>query len=243
MSAVAPRPGAALLLDADNISDAQAIDRAMAALQERGLRLTIRRAYGGHEKLSGLKDCLARHGFRALVNHGKGTTDAMLVVDVMDLFHGGSLPEVVALASSDGDFAPLAVRLREAGLWTICFAQRNKAAPEELAKAYDEVLFLDAAAPPAAVREPAAKAPRKAPARKRAPARVEEPADPVRELLAGIAGFEGGRWVELNEAVKRLRDAKLMTKSATSQKFFAKNAPYVELMPDGHPNKLRLRAG
>jgi hypothetical protein len=174
----AQAPGtAALLLDADNISDAPAIDRAVAALQERGLRLTVRRAYGGHEKLAGLKDCLARHGFRALVNHGKGTTDAMLVVDAMDLFHGGSLGAVVALASSDGDFAPLAVRLREAGTWTICFAQRNKAAGDELAKAYDEVIFVDEANTATASRGSRAKAPGEPAARKRRVPRKNPPAD------------------------------------------------------------------
>lgn len=243
MSAAASQPGtAALILDADNISDAAAIDRAMSALQERGLRLTVRRAYGGHEKLSGLKDCLARHGFRALVNHGKGTTDAMLVVDVMDLFHAACLPAVVALASSDGDFAPLAVRLREAGTWVICFAQRNKAAAEELEKCYDEVLFVDGPAHAASPAPAAAKAPRKrAPARKAA-APAAPPPDPVRQLLAGINGFEEGRWIELNEAVKRLRDAKLMGKSASGPRFIAKSAPYVELAPGGQPNRLRLHA-
>lgn len=244
--------GAALILDADNISDSAAIDRAVATLKERGLRLTVRRAYGGHDKLAGLKECLARHGFRALVNHGKGTTDAMLVVDVMDLFHAGTIPSVVALASSDGDFAPLAVRLREAGRWTICFAQVNKAAVDDLEKAYDEVIFVDAPtarapAARAAARAPAArapapaaaKAPRKAAARKKSPPPAP-PADPVRELLSQIPGFDAGRTIELNEAVKRLRDAKLMTRSATSPKFFARH-PFVELIPARQPNKLRLR--
>jgi hypothetical protein len=128
------------------------------------------------------------------------------------------------------------VRLREGGTRTICLAQRMKAAGEELAKVYDEVIFLEGAA------APAVKAPRKTAARKTTAARPRVPADPVRELLAGISGFENGRWIELNEAVKRLRDEKLMTKSTTSQKFFAKNAPYVELAPEGQPNKLRLKA-
>src|SRR4026207_659545 len=70
----------------------------------RGWRVTLRRAYGGHEKLAGMKDCLLRHGVRSLVNHGKGTTDALLGVDAMDLLHEGRLPPVVAIASSDADF-------------------------------------------------------------------------------------------------------------------------------------------
>jgi len=156
---------AAILIDADNISDAATIERGLAHMQEQGWRLTVRRAYGGHEKLSGLKDCLLRHGIRALVNQGKGTTDALLCVDVMDLFHAAELPDIVAIASSDADFAPLAVRLREAGIRVICFAQRAKAAGEELAKVYEQVVYLDDVPAPAAPR----------PARKAAAKKVASP--------------------------------------------------------------------
>lgn len=236
-------PAAALIIDADNISDAPCIERALDHMHEQGWRLTVRRAYGGHEKLAGLKDCLLRHGIRALVNQGKGTTDALLVVDVMDLFHIAELPDIVAIASSDADFAPLAVRLREAGIRVICFAQWGKAAREELAKVYEQVVYVDADDVPAPrQREPAAKVARKAPARKAAPrAKAVEPADPLRELLGEIPGFDHGDAVEMNEVVKRLRDAKLLSKSASGPRFLAKNAPYVDLVPASQPNKVRLK--
>src|SRR5690349_20316429 len=95
--------GAALLVDADNLSPV-AIEHAFRELAHQGLQVTLRRAYGGHEKLAGMKDCLLRHGVRGVVNNGKGTTDALLVVDAMDLLHAGRLPGVVAIASSDADF-------------------------------------------------------------------------------------------------------------------------------------------
>jgi hypothetical protein len=230
---------AALIIDADNISDAVAIERALAHMQEQGWRLTVRRAYGGHEKLAGLKDCLLRHGIRALVNQGRGTTDALLCVDVMDLFHTAELPDIVAIASSDADFAPLAVRLREAGIRVICFAQWGKAAGEELAKVYEQVVYLDAAA--AAAAAPVARPARKAPARKAAKPRPAEPPDPLRAALAALPGFEDRAWVEMNEVVKALRDAKLLSKSASGPRFLAKNAPYVELTPAAQPNKVRLK--
>jgi hypothetical protein len=236
VSTAAPN-AAALIIDADNISDADAIERAVSHMREQAWRLTVRRAYGGHEKLAGLKDCLSRHGIRALVNQGKGTTDALLCVDVMDLFHAAELPDIVAIASSDADFAPLAVRLREAGIHVLCFAQAGKAAGDELAKVYEQVVYLDAQPAPRAARTAAPKKP----ARKASPPKPAPVRDPVHSALASLAGFEDGDWVEMNEAVKALRDAKLLSKSASGPRFLAKNAPYVELTPAAQPNKVRLK--
>jgi hypothetical protein len=224
------------------LTDAASIERAIAAMHAQGWRLTVRRAYGGHEKLAGLKDCLVRHGIRAFVNQGKGTTDALLVVDVMDLLHAGRLPAVAAIVSSDADFAPLAIRLREAGAWVVCFAQQHKAAGEELAKAYDELTYLDAAAPARAAAKAARKTAAKTAAKKAAPVRPAEPDDPVRALLDGLPELAAGHAVELNEVVKALRDAKLLGRSASGPKFLAKHAPYLELSPATQPNKARLKA-
>jgi hypothetical protein len=235
---------AALLVDADNVT-AAAVEHAIERLS-RETRVTVRRAYGGHEKLAGMKDCLLRHGFRAMVNQGKGTTDALLVLDAMDLLHAGALPSRVAIASSDADFAPLALRLRESGRHVICFAHAGKSADAELARCYDELVYVDAVPADPAPAPSSAKAGRKAPARKKAQApaaRGAAPAatpDPVRDVLAGIEGFAQGHWIELNEAVKRLRDAKLLGKSASGPKFLAKNAGYVEMAPGAQPNRLRL---
>jgi hypothetical protein len=223
---------AAMLIDADNLSG-PAVDQAFAHMEQQGWRLTLRRAYGGHDKLAGMRDCLLRHGIRSLVNNGKGTTDALLVVDAMDLLHAGDLPPVVAIASSDADFAPLAVRLRESGAWVVCFAQSGKSADTELARCYDQLVAVEAAAPDTAP-APAARtprAPRKTAARKKAPAPAAPP-DPVRELLETIDGFRDGREIAMNEVVQRLRAAKLMGKSASGPAFLRKNAPYVELSPN-----------
>jgi NYN domain len=132
----------ALLIDADNLSPAS-VKEAFEHLTRLGALVSIRRAYGGLEKLVGIKDVLRRYAVSGFVNHGKGTTDVALVVDAMDLLHHGALPTTVAIGSSDADFAPLAARLREAGMRTICFAQKEKAA-EELPRSYDEVVYVDA---------------------------------------------------------------------------------------------------
>jgi NYN domain len=131
----------ALLIDADNLSSAS-VKEAFEHLNKLGAFVSIRRAYGGLEKFISIKEVLRRYSVSAFVNQGKGTTDVALVVDAMDLLHRGALPATVAVGSSDADFAPLATRLREAGIRTICFAQREKAA-EELPRSYDEVIYVD----------------------------------------------------------------------------------------------------
>ena len=134
-------PTVAFLIDADNLS-AAGIEEAFQHLQEAGATVQVRRAYGGIEKLLGLKDVLRRHAIQGLLNQGKGTTDVALVVDAMDLLHRGGLPSTVAIGSSDADFAPLAVRLREAGLLVICFAQKLISS-DALGLAYERVIFVD----------------------------------------------------------------------------------------------------
>lgn len=230
---------AALLVDADNVT-AQCVEHALSELAGRGLRVNMRRAYGGGEKLTGMKECLLRHAVRPFVNQGTGTTDALLVVDAMDLLHAGRLPAVVAIASSDADFAPLAVRLREAGIHVVCFAQEGKSADGALSRCYDELVYVDA---PVAAKAPA-RAPAKA-ARASAPRKSAAPAapapDPTRAVLEALPGFREGRELALNTVVKKLRDEKLLGKTASGAAFLRKRAPYVELVPEDVPNKVRLR--
>jgi hypothetical protein len=230
----------ALLIDADNLSP-DGMEDAVAQLAQQGLRLSVARAYGSHETLGAIRDFLQRHGVKAIVNQGKGTTDAALVVDAMDLLHAGCLPGTVVIGSGDADFAPLAVRLREAGIKVLCFAQRRKAAAAELERVYARVVYVDSPspAPAPAARKTAAK---RSTARKAAPPPPPPPpADPVRELLDSLPGFAEGQAVALNEVVKKLRDAGLMGRNASASAFFKKQALPVELMPARQPNKLRLR--
>lgn len=244
------RRPAALLIDADNVTSA-AVDHAMRYLEAGGHRLVVKRAYGGHEKLAGMRECLLRHGARAFVNHGKGTTDALLVIDAMDMLHGGLLPQVIAIASSDADFAPLAVRLRESGATVLCFAHVDKAADAELDRCYDQLVYVDvpsAAAPPVNARPaapapaPARKTARKTPAKRAAAAPAPAPApDPLRQLLETFDGLSAGREVALNDVVKKLRGEGLLGRNASGAVFLKKRAPYLELLPPDQPNKVRLR--
>ena len=179
------RDSVALLLDADNLSSASDVDEVFAHFQNLGVAVSLRRAYGGHDKLAGMKSALARHAVRAFVNQGKGTTDVTLVIDAMDLLHHAGLPGTIAIGSSDADFAPLAVRLREAGLHVLCFARREKADADALALAYDQVVYLDAAQPRAS--EAPAKVARKTVTRKAAVAPGAATAKPATTVTGKVA--------------------------------------------------------
>ena len=94
---------------------------------------------------------------------GKNSTDIALAVDAIDLVLA-ERPDVVVIASSDSDFAPLVQRLREKGCEVRGIGQMGKTG-DETQDVYDDFTVLEhrKAAPDAAA--PAAK-----PARKRAPA-------------------------------------------------------------------------
>ena len=239
------RLAAALLIDADNLPSDLA-EKAIADLRTRGYTITLLRAYGSPETLSAVREVLQKHAARAIVNQGKGTTDATLVVDAMDLLHAGHLPATVVIGSGDGDFAPLAVRLRESGRQVLCYAQEHKADLATLERVYAEVIALGQAASRAAARPSPAPAPapraRKAAKKTAAPAAKAPAVDAASEVwsvLEAMPQFLEGEPVELNTVVKKLRDAKLMAKSASATTFFKKLDLPVELTPARQPNKLR----
>ncbi|MFC5498624.1 NYN domain-containing protein [Caenimonas terrae] len=242
----------AFLLDADNLSSAADVDQIFAHFRRLGITVTVRRAYGGTEKLVGMKEVLRQHAVRSFINQGKGTTDAALVIDAMDLLHHDALPSMVAIGSSDADFAPLAVRLREDGIRVLCFALRDKADGDALALVYDEVVYLDS--PSRAERvdraervERAAPAPaRKAPAAKKAPARpaaakkavgkvFADEDDELDAILEAVPALLSGEQVPLNDVTKQLRDAKVLGRSARSTALLGRHAADFRLTPERNP--------
>jgi hypothetical protein len=246
----------AFLLDADNLSSAADVDQIFSHFRRLGITVTVRRAYGGTEKLVGLKEVLRQHAVRSFINQGKGTTDAALIIDAMDLLHHDALPSMVAIGSSDADFAPLAVRLREDGVRVICFALRDKADGDALALVYDEVVYLDsgsrserserververaAPAPAPARKAPAAKkapAPARAPAVKKAAAKVfAENDDELDAILEAVPALLSGEQVPLNDVTKQLRDAKVLGRSAKSTTLLGRHGDEFRLTPERNP--------
>ncbi len=121
MTAIEPaRPAnIALLVDADNASPAT-LDKVLTVLAELGT-VNIRRVYGNWNKAS-LRGWSALTHQYALEPHqqfdvtkGKNATDMKMTIDAMDLLFGGRVSGF-GIMSSDSDFAPLAMRLRQDGI-------------------------------------------------------------------------------------------------------------------------------
>lgn len=137
----------AVFVDMDNLS-VTGLETVLSRWRYRQSPLTLRRAYGGLDKLKGASAVLQRYGFHVRANHGKGTTDVLLTVDVMDALHAGLLPPVVAIASSDADFVPLVWRLRDAGIRVVGVAERVIANVDALTAAYHDMEWCDEFVPP-----------------------------------------------------------------------------------------------
>src|SRR5690606_29403578 len=109
----------ALLIDADNARPA-GLDPVLTALAELGT-VNIRRAYGNWRKqaLKGWVYQLHRFGIEPQqqfdLTKGKNATDMKLTIDAMDLLYRGRL-DGLGIMSSDSDFMPLAMRVRQDGI-------------------------------------------------------------------------------------------------------------------------------
>lgn len=109
----------ALLIDADNASP-DSLDAVLTVLAELGT-VNIRRAYGNWEKpaLKGWREMTHRHAIEPQqqfdVTKGKSATDMKMIIDAMDLLYRGRV-HGFGIMSSDSDFMPLAMRIRQDGL-------------------------------------------------------------------------------------------------------------------------------
>ncbi|MDO6413813.1 NYN domain-containing protein [Sphingomonas sp. BIUV-7] len=109
----------ALLIDADNAS-ASTIDPVLTVLAELGT-VNVRRVYGNWSKpaLKGWRDMSIRHGIEPQqqfdLTKGKNATDMKMTIDAMDLLARGRV-EGFGIMSSDSDFMPLAMRIRQDGI-------------------------------------------------------------------------------------------------------------------------------
>jgi hypothetical protein len=114
-----PTRNIALLIDADNASW-HAIDPVLTVLAELG-PVNVRRVYGNWTKpgLKGWRDMTVRHGIEPQqqfdLTKGKNATDMKMTIDAMDLLFRGRV-QGFGIMSSDSDFMPLAMRLRQDGL-------------------------------------------------------------------------------------------------------------------------------
>jgi hypothetical protein len=140
-----PGGNIALLIDADNASPAT-IDPVLTVLAELGT-VNIRRVYGNWKKpaLKGWADASLRHALEPYqqfdITKGKNATDMRMTIDAMDLLFRGRVTGF-GLMSSDSDFMPLAMRIRQEGLPVYGFGSAR--APEGFREACTRFIDVDA---------------------------------------------------------------------------------------------------
>lgn len=164
MSQIDPHPARniALLIDADNASPAS-LDSALTVLAELGT-VNIRRAYGNWSKtaLKGWAEMIHRYAIEPQqqfdVTKGKSATDMRMTIDAMDLLFGGKV-DGFGIMSSDSDFMPIAMRIRQEGIPVYGFGTAKT--PQSFRQAcsrFIDVGALEQTGTPAQLREAAAPA-------------------------------------------------------------------------------------
>ena len=240
----------ALLIDADNLSG-DVIEQAVEHLLKLYGAVHFRRAYSSPQKVIEHTELFRRHSIRPMVNvpTGKNSTDIALAVDAIDLAISES-PDVVVIASSDSDYAPLAQRLREKGCRVLGIGQAGKTGSES-PLAYDEFIDLThrksrAIAPsagdarPTRARPPAARVRLPAPSAP-APAPVALPPE-VASILQAVPALRSGAALQLGEVGEALRRHEMLTsKRASASGFLKRHAAHFELLPSDRPRTVRYR--
>jgi uncharacterized protein (TIGR00288 family) len=179
-----PDHNIALLIDADNAS-AAGLDAVLTVLAEFGT-VNVRRAYGNWQKpaLKGWSAILHRYAIEPNqqfdVAKGKSATDMKMTIDALDLLYGGRV-DGFGIMSSDSDFMPLAVRIKQDGLPVFGFGTTKT--PESFREACTR--FIDVSALVETASEPSSPAPAAAP--RPAQASAKRPIDEELLKLLGDA--------------------------------------------------------
>lgn len=184
----------ALLIDADNASPAS-LDPVLTVLADLGA-VNVRRAYGNWSKpaLKTWAGLTLKHGIEPQqqfdITKGKNATDMKMTVDAMDLLYRGRVTGF-GIMSSDSDFMPLVMRIRQEGLPVYGFGSSRT--PEGFRQACTRFIDVTGLAaqeeinlPPAILSKPATTA--TATTTKAAPAPVKDTALPVGEELVKLLG-------------------------------------------------------
>jgi hypothetical protein len=239
-------PRVALLIDADNLSG-DVIEQAVEHLLKLHGAIHFRRAYSSPQKVIEHTDLFRRHSIRPMVNvpTGKNSTDIALAVDAIDLALS-ERPDIVVIASSDSDYAPLAQRLREKGCRVLGIGQAGKTGSES-PLAYDE--FIDLAHRRPARGAAAADPVRPRPARGRATGRRATPPEPqtppeIAAILKAVPALRSGAVLQLGEVGEALRRHEILkSRNASPSRFLKRHAAHFELAPSDRPRTVRYLGG
>lgn len=128
----------ALLIDADNVS-IDVLRQILHRLNLTGDRLQHRRAYGSVQKAAEFAEICRDHAIRFLPSTfaGPNATDIAMAIDAIELVLRQPVDEVV-IVSSDMDYSPLIVRLRELGCRVTGYGQAGKSG-RDIERDYERV--------------------------------------------------------------------------------------------------------
>jgi len=122
----------ALLIDCDNVSH-NSIEGVLEELSKYGI-VNVRHAHGDWNNpcLSGWTERLHPNAIRPIqqfaYTKGKNATDSAMIIDAMDILYGDNI-DAFALMTSDSDFTPLVLRIRESGLPVYGFGEKKTPPP------------------------------------------------------------------------------------------------------------------
>ncbi len=134
----------AVLIDADN-TQLSKLESVLQVVSTKG-RIIAKRAYGNwhKESLKHWEGELKRLAIKAEQQFdytvGKNATDMALVIDAITLLHR-NLYDAFVIVSSDSDFTPLAIHLRESGVYVMGVGR--EATPEAFRNSCDDFIFID----------------------------------------------------------------------------------------------------
>ena len=137
-------PRLAVLIDADNAS-AKIADGLFEEIAKIG-EASVRRIYGdfSNARSKAWADILSKHAIipqqQFAYTTGKNASDITLVIDAMDLPHGGRF-DGFCLVSSDSDFTRLAARIREHGVDVYGFGEQKT--PESFRQACRRFFYTE----------------------------------------------------------------------------------------------------
>ena len=134
----------AVVIDADNTQISK-LEDVFHEISTRG-RIVVKRAYGNWHKptLKNWGEIIKRLAIKAEQQFdyvsGKNATDMALVIDTIELLYT-NLYDAFVIVSSDSDYTPLAIKLREAGVYVMGVGEKKT--PVAFRNACDEFLFLE----------------------------------------------------------------------------------------------------
>lgn len=217
----------AVLIDGENIS-ASIADELFRQIGQLG-EVRDRRVYARPQTAWASK--LALHAIRLCpISHsGKNSADIALVIDAVDMIHAGGI-NALCIASTDSDFAPLAVRARQSGIRVFGFGAAKQNSP--FRQACSEYRLIKKSSEPDHPTVPL-----KTKSSVTTPSKAVTPNPPVPpiivSILAELADAEG--WAHLTALGQKLRMAqppiqykgKLKKMLERSGRFELKNRPEV----------------